>query len=61
MRPTRGALRRVFSLPWRVWAGIAILVVLTAAVYLPALGGGELLDDDSLLTRNPIVKSLSGL
>jgi len=59
--PTRGALRQVLSLPGRVWAGIAILVVLTAAVYLPAIGGGELLDDDSLLTQNPIVKSPSGL
>ena len=43
------------------WAGICVLVLLTAAIYLPAMRGGELLDDDLLLTRNEIVKSPSGL
>lgn len=43
------------------WWGICTLVVLTAAVYLPAMRGGELLDDELLLTRNPIVQSPSGL
>jgi protein O-mannosyl-transferase len=43
------------------WAGVCVLVVLTTAIYLPAIGGGELLDDDLLLTRNPIVQSPSGL
>ena len=43
------------------WAGVCVLVLLTTAIYLPAIGGGELLDDDLLLTQNPIVKSPSGL
>lgn len=43
------------------WVGIGALVVLTAAVYLPAIHGGELLDDDLLLTQNPIVRSPGGL
>lgn len=52
---------RVFSLSRRIWAGIGLLVVLTAAIYWPAIGGGELLDDDLLLTQNKIVKSPDGL
>ncbi len=42
-------------------AGVCVLVLLTSAIYLPAIGGGELLDDDLLLTQNPIVRSPSGL
>ncbi len=52
---------RIPSVSGWMWAGICVLVLLTAAIYLPALGGGELLDDDLLLTRNEIVKSPSGL
>jgi protein O-mannosyl-transferase len=43
------------------WVKIAVLVVLTTAIYLPALGGGVLLDDDLLLTQNKIVKASDGL
>ena len=45
----------------QTWWGIGAIVVLTAAVYLPAIRGGALLDDDLLLTQNPIIHSPSGL
>jgi tetratricopeptide (TPR) repeat protein len=38
-----------------------LLVVLTVAVYLPAIGAGFIWDDDTLLTANPQMRSLDGL
>ncbi|MCJ7544662.1 MAG: tetratricopeptide repeat protein [Phycisphaerae bacterium] len=39
----------------------AVLVVLTLLVYIPAMGGGFLWDDDWLLTENPNLSSFAGL
>ena len=61
VQPFLATLRQAFSLPWHVWAGIGLLIALTTLVYLPALGGGALLDDDLLLTQNKIVKAPDGL
>jgi len=44
----------------RLAAG-ALLAVLTLAAYLPALGGGFVWDDDSLLTENPNMRTVGGL
>ena len=39
----------------------ALLVLLTVAVYLPAIGAGYVWDDDTLLTANPQMRSAAGL
>ena len=44
-----------------VWAGAAVLALITVLVYAPALSGGFIWDDDRLLTENPAVKSIDGL
>lgn len=46
---------------WRPLAGAALLALGVFAVYWPALHGGFLFDDDSLLTSSPFVKSANGL
>ena len=59
--PPQRTVWRIPSASGWTWTGIVALAALTAAVYLPALGGGELLDDDLLLTKNKIVQSSDGL
>jgi protein O-mannosyl-transferase len=59
--PPQDVATKILSLSKWTWAGIGSLIVLTALVYLPAMRGGELLDDDLLLTKNPIVRSPGGL
>jgi tetratricopeptide (TPR) repeat protein len=39
----------------------ALLVLLTVAAYLPAIGAGYVWDDDTLLTANPQMRSAAGL
>ncbi len=43
------------------WAGGALLVLLTALAYLPALRAGFIWDDDSLLTNSAIMRSSGGI
>ena len=42
-------------------AGIAIIVGAVLIIYLPAISGGFILDDDCYLTTSPIVKASDGL
>jgi Tfp pilus assembly protein PilF len=44
-----------------VWAGAALIVLATAVVYFPSLGGQFILDDALLLTDSPLVKASDGL
>ncbi|MEI6084583.1 MAG: tetratricopeptide repeat protein [Verrucomicrobiota bacterium] len=45
----------------RRWGWAGLLVVLTIAVYIPALSAGFIWDDDVLLTENLLVRTTSGL
>jgi hypothetical protein len=45
----------------RLWPGAVILALATVLVYLPAMRGGFIWDDDILVTANPAVKSMNGL
>ncbi len=40
---------------------IAVIVLVTAAVYIPAMRGGFIWDDDLFLTDNPLIKADDGL
>jgi len=42
-------------------AGALLLCCVTAAAYLPALRGGFVWDDDMLVTKNSLIKSVAGL
>jgi hypothetical protein len=44
-----------------LWPGAAVLAAVTVLVYLPAMRGGFIWDDDILVTENPAVKTLNGL
>jgi 4-amino-4-deoxy-L-arabinose transferase-like glycosyltransferase len=44
-----------------VLGGIALIVILTAAAYLPAMRGGYLMDDDLYVTHNPLLPASDGL
>jgi tetratricopeptide (TPR) repeat protein len=46
---------------WKASVAGALLVLLTVTVYLPALHGGFIWDDDSYVTENPTLRSLGGL
>ncbi len=50
-----------FALPLDVILCAGLLVVLTAIVYLPSINGKFILDDDKLLTENPLIKASDGL
>ena len=43
------------------WPGAAVLAAAAVLVYLPAMRGGFIWDDDILVTENPAVKTLNGL
>jgi len=45
----------------RVVAAAVLLVVVTCVVYAPSLGGGFLLDDNVLLTENPLIQAADGV
>ncbi len=45
----------------RALAGVIIIAGAVVLAYLPALSGGFLLDDDLLLTTNPLIKAPDGL
>lgn len=53
--------RQGSSARWPFFLGLASIVVLTLWVYLPAMEGGFIWDDDGYITNNAPVKSLSGL
>jgi protein O-mannosyl-transferase len=42
-------------------AGVALIVFAASIAYLPSLSGGFLLDDNVLLTENPLIKASDGL
>ena len=43
------------------WPGALLLMLVVAVVYLPAICGGFIWDDDRMLTGNPAVKTVDGL
>ncbi|HPB30924.1 MAG TPA: hypothetical protein PLB62_05675, partial [Candidatus Sumerlaeota bacterium] len=45
----------------RLIAGAAVLFLLTAGVFLPALKAGYIWDDDTFLTENPLILRDDGL
>ncbi|MBN2580076.1 MAG: tetratricopeptide repeat protein, partial [Pirellulales bacterium] len=53
--------RRFWGLNRRVWAGTALIVVLTAIVYLPSVTSGFILDDDKLITDNETIRNDDGI
>jgi len=46
---------------WPPPAGSAVVALLTFVFYLPVLKAGYIWDDDTALTENPLIRSLSGL
>jgi tetratricopeptide (TPR) repeat protein len=59
---TKQRARSSLSLPraW-TWAGAALIAMSVIILYWPAVQGGFILDDDILLTSNPLVKAPNGL
>jgi Flp pilus assembly protein TadD len=55
------ATRPKFDRAQGVWAGALLLAGVTALVYLPALRGGFIWDDDTFLTQNRAIKAADGL
>ncbi len=52
----------VLSAPFSgVWAGAALITIVTFIAYLPSINGGFVWDDDLLLTNNDLIKSPDGL
>jgi tetratricopeptide (TPR) repeat protein len=49
------------SAPRSLWIGAAVLILLTVAVYIPAIRAGFVFDDPFLITDNPLVKASDGL
>src|SRR5262245_51609360 len=45
----------------RAFSGVALIVLLTAISYAPAMDGRFIWDDQSLITNNPLVKAPDGL
>ncbi len=43
------------------WLAAALLALVTVLIYVPAMRGGFIWDDDKLLTENPAVKTVDGL
>jgi tetratricopeptide (TPR) repeat protein len=42
-------------------AGAALIALVTAIAYLPAMRGGFVLDDDAILTNNPLIRDPGGV
>jgi len=53
-------LRSITSLPRLVLAGALFIMVATLLVYLPALRGGFIWDDDAYVTHNPLLTAPDG-
>ncbi len=55
--------RSAGTTPWRRTdlALLALLLAATCVAYLPAMRGGFIMDDDSLLTDSAIIKAPDGL
>src|SRR5882672_1310875 len=51
-------MKSVWKSPWTKAAGILLLTVL---VYLPAIHGGFVFDDNTLITENRLVRAVDGL
>ncbi len=49
------------ALKLRALAGVVLIAAAVFLAYLPAINGGALLDDDLLLTENPLIKAADGL
>ena len=49
------------ALPLSVLAGVGLIIVAVSLAYLHSINGGFVLDDDLLLTRNPLIKAPDGL
>lgn len=47
--------------PWSAMAWGFLLVALALAVYIPAMRGGYIIDDDVSLVNNPLLRSVDGL
>lgn len=45
----------------KVLAGVALVVIAVFTAYWPSINGGFVLDDDKLLTDNPLIKAEDGL
>jgi tetratricopeptide (TPR) repeat protein len=45
----------------RQLAGVGLITIAVCAAYFPSLNGGFILDDDLLLTANPLIKAADGL
>ncbi|MGA2543536.1 MAG: hypothetical protein ABSG78_18460 [Verrucomicrobiota bacterium] len=43
------------------WLAAGLLALVTVLIYVPAMRGGFIWDDDKLLTENPAVKTIDGL
>lgn len=41
--------------------GVAVIILLTIVVYIPAIHGGFVFDDTHLITNNPMIKAANGL
>ena len=46
---------------WLVFLGLASIVVITLLVYVPAIRGDFIWDDDDYVSENPLLQSASGL
>jgi hypothetical protein len=46
---------------YHVMAGIVLIALAAFIVYFPSITGGFILDDDGMLTENPLIKSSNGL
>ncbi len=58
---TRSGTSLPLALNVRLLAGVATIVLASFLAYLPSLSGEFILDDDKLLTANPLIKASDGL
>ncbi len=49
------------ALPSIIWAGTLLIIAAVFIAYSPALNGGFVLDDDTLVTENKLIKAADGL
>ncbi len=62
-KPVPATLRRSWKWEWLEtgWWGGVVLVLAVLVAYIPAIRGGWVWDDDDYVTRNPTLRSWSGL